>query len=143
MPDITSPPNPENLSSASMDRYGMAVSLGCAVHCAAMPVALTTLSTMGMGWLGEPAFEWTILLITFAIGSTRLVQSYRVHRNPQCLILFAMGLLCFTIAKAELTDFEYSEPVWMTLGGILVAIAHFRNLRLHNGNCGTACDHAH
>lgn len=127
-------------SSLKMDRYGMALSIGCAVHCALLPSALTALGTAGMGWIASPELEWLVLVGTFLIGSTRLIQSYLQHRRLQCLGLFLLGLFAFTLAKAEVFAQENSEPILMVIGGVLVAAAHFRNARLAS-NCrliGTA-----
>lgn len=121
--------------TGSLDRYGMALSLGCAVHCAILPVALSAMTTAGLGWVASEELEWTILLGTFLIGSTRLGQSYLQHRRPECLALFLAGLASFVCAKSELFAFTHHEAVFMTLGGMLIAMAHFRNLRLTKACC--------
>ena len=107
----------------SLDRYGMALSIGCAIHCAVLPMALSAMTTIGLAWVASPELEWSILICTFLIGSTRLVQSYRQHHQPECLALFLAGLVSFF------------EAVFMTVGGLLVATAHFRNLRLSKSAC--------
>lgn len=119
----------------SLDRYGMALSLGCAIHCALLPVALSAMTTVGLAWVASEELEWTILISTFLIGSTRLVQSYLQHRHAECLALFAAGLGSFVCAKSELFRFAHNEAVFMTLGGLLIAAAHFRNLRLSKTCC--------
>jgi|LNFM01.2.fsa_nt_gb hypothetical protein len=123
---------------ASLDRYGMALSIGCAIHCAVLPIALSAMTTAGLAWVASEELEWTILICTFLIGSTRLVQSYFQHRHTECLILFVAGLVSFVCAKSELFDFPYNEAVFMTIGGLLIAIAHFRNLRLSRTCCAPA-----
>ena len=122
----------------SLDRYGMALSLGCAIHCAILPVALSAMTTAGLAWVASEELEWTILIGTFLIGSTRLVQSYLQHRHPECLALFAAGLASFACAKSDLFSFAHNEAVFMTLGGVLIAAAHFRNLRLAKSCCLSA-----
>jgi hypothetical protein len=129
----------ENSGSSNLvlDRYGMALSLGCAVHCAVLPVAMGVLSASGLSWVAGEEFEWAILACTFLLGSWRLVKSFVAHRNPVSLYLFGLGLVFFAAAKLDLVEFPYSEAWLMTLGGLSVAAAHFRNLRL------CACCHAH
>jgi hypothetical protein len=122
----------------SLDRYGMALSIGCAIHCAVLPVALTALTASGLAWIASPELEWTILLFTFLIGTTRLGQSYWQHRKPICLVLFLIGLCAFTCAKSGYFTFDNNEAVFMTIGGLLVATAHFLNLRLTKACCATA-----
>jgi hypothetical protein len=113
----------------------MALSLGCAIHCAILPVALSAMTTAGLAWVASEELEWTILIGTFLIGSTRLVQSYLQHRHPECLALFAAGLASFLCAKSQFFGFDHNEAVFMTLGGLLIAAAHFRNLRLSKTCC--------
>ncbi len=96
------------------------------------------MTTAGLAWVASEELEWTILICTFLIGSTRLVQSYFQHRHTECLILFVAGLVSFVCAKSELFDFPYNEAVFMTIGGLLIAIAHFRNLRLSRTCCAPA-----
>jgi hypothetical protein len=122
----------------SLDRYGMALSIGCAIHCALLPIALSAMTTAGLAWVASEELEWTILICTFLIGSTRLVQSYFQHRHAECLMLFVAGLVSFVCAKSEYFSFNHNEAVFMTLGGVLIATAHFRNLRLSKACCTTA-----
>ncbi len=119
----------------SLDRYGMALSIGCAIHCAVLPVALSAMTAAGLAWVASEELEWTILICTFLIGSTRLVQSYLHHRHTECLMLFAAGLVSFVCAKSQYFSFSYNEAVFMTVGGLLIATAHFRNLRLSKTCC--------
>lgn len=123
------------LSRLSLDRYGMVLSIGCAIHCAVLPVALSAMTTAGLAWVASEELEWAILACTFLIGSTRLVQSYFHHRRAECLLLFIAGLVSFVCAKSEYFSFNYNEAVFMTIGGLLIATAHFRNLRLSKACC--------
>jgi hypothetical protein len=125
-------------NAKTLDRYGMMLSIGCAIHCALLPMAMGLLTATGLSWIAGPAFEWAILACTFLIGSTQLLRSFTLHRNPVSLYLFGVGLTCFAMAKMELVEFSYSEAVFMTIGGLLVATAHYRNQRL----CACCVSHA-
>ncbi|MBM3784047.1 MAG: MerC domain-containing protein [Acidobacteria bacterium] len=124
-------------NTQTLDRYGMLLSIGCAIHCAVLPMAMGLLTASGLGWIAGPEFEWAILACTFLIGSTQLIKSFTTHRNPLSLYLFGAGLTFFALAKLEAVQFQYSEAVLMTIGGLLTATAHFKNLRL------CACCNAH
>lgn len=124
-------------SNLALDRYGMALSIGCALHCALLPVGMTAITASSLSWLVGPPFEWAILAGTFTLGSWRLVKSFVKHRNPTSLYLFLVGLMFFGAAKMAWFNFPYNEAWFMTAGGLMVAVAHFRNLRL------CACCHAH
>lgn len=120
-----------------LDRYGMALSIGCALHCALLPIAMSLLTATSLSWIVGPQFEWAILACTFILGSWRLVRSFVRHRNPTSLYLFAVGLIFFAAAKMTWFNFPYNEAWFMSAGGLVVAAAHFRNLQL------CACCHAH
>ena len=115
----------------------MALSIGCAIHCAVLPIAMSVLTATGLSWVAGQQFEWAILASTFMLGSWRLVKSFVNHRNPSALYMFGIGLVFFASAKAGWFAFPYQEAWFMTAGGFSVAAAHFRNLRL------CSCCHAH
>ena len=47
--------------SLLVDRYGMALSLGCAVHCAALPIGMGLITASELSWIAGPQFEWAIM----------------------------------------------------------------------------------
>lgn len=128
-----------NSDSLVLDRYGMALSIVCAVHCALLPIGMSLLAASGLSWLAGPRFEWSIIAGAFVLGSWRLVKSFARHRNPQALILFGIGLAFFAAAKSSWFHFPYQEAWFMVGGGTSIALAHFRNLRL----CSCCHSHAH
>jgi hypothetical protein len=112
----------------------MWVSTACAVHCAALPLLIMV---AGLGWLGDERFEWTIIGLSFLIASVRLFHSYfRQHRRTDSVLMFGAGAALILLAKSELLEFAVSEPVFMTIGGLLIAAAHWRNH--HLCGCGVA-----
>lgn len=127
-------------NNLTLDRYGMALSIGCAVHCALVPVGmslLTASSLSSMSWVTGNELEWAILACTLIVASWRLVKSFAEHRNPTSLYLFMAGLVFFAAAKMAWFRFPYNEAWLMTAGGLTVAAAHFRNLRI------CSCCHSH
>ncbi len=103
----------------------MWISGACAIHCAVLPILLTI---AGMGWLADERLEWSIIAASFLIGSVRLSHSYFYeHRRPVVLVIFLTGLAAILFAKAEFVGWEYAEVAGMTLGGSMIAFAHWRN----------------
>jgi hypothetical protein len=127
----------KSVENLALDRYGMALSIGCALHCALLPAGMSVLAASSASWIAGPHLEWTILACTLVLASWRLVKSFVRHRNPASLYLFAVGLIFFGAAKLGWFQFAYNEAWFMSAGGLAVAAAHFRNLRL------CACCHAH
>lgn len=112
----------------------MWVSGACALHCATLPLLI---AIAGFGWLGDERLEWTIIGFSFLIASLRLTHSYvREHRHGEPLGLFAVGAAFILFARSEISTWEGAEILGMTLGGSLIAFAHWRNHRRSHG-CGT------
>jgi hypothetical protein len=139
-PAVSAPPTPSVWNRIaghwSLDRLGMWVSGACAVHCATLPLLITI---AGFGWLGDERLEWTIIGFSFLVASLRLSHSYlREHRHTTPLLLFALGALAILFAKSEITAWEPAEIVGMTIGGSMIALAHWRNHR-----CNRCATHLH
>jgi hypothetical protein len=115
--------------SAWWDRFGMVLSYGCAVHCAAMPFLASFIAVGGFSWLLEESTEWAIIIASLSIGLTRLFYSYFVeHRRPEPVVLFLLGAAAILLAKNSLEGLhEAAEPLAMVAGGILIGTAHYRN----------------
>jgi len=113
----------------------MWVSAACAVHCASLPLILTL---AGMGWLGDARLEWGIILLSFTIGSVRLFHSYfEEHHRREIVLLFLAGVAAILAAKASFVPLVWAEPVLMSVGGLTIAYAHWRNHKLGR------CEHCH
>lgn len=115
-------------SRCALDRIGMWISAACAVHCAALPLLLTV---AGLGFLEDERLEWIIIGLAFTIGSIRLFHSYlQEHHKADSVILFLIGATSILFAKADLLQWEYTEPVFMSIGGFMIAFAHWHNHKL-------------
>jgi hypothetical protein len=45
--------------TSKLDRIGMTASTACAIHCAAVPLLITSLPLIGLGFLANPWVEWS------------------------------------------------------------------------------------
>ena len=80
------------------DWAGMIASIGCAVHCAAMPLVLAYLPTLGLGWLASDGFHKWMALICFALAAAAFVPGWRKHRSFRPAIWGGLGLLLLATA---------------------------------------------
>ena len=48
-------------ANPALDRLGMLISFGCAIHCAAMPLIAGALALSGLHWLGDSRLEWAVI----------------------------------------------------------------------------------
>ena len=115
-------------TSTTFDRAGMAASVGCAVHCAIVPVALAALPALGLAWLDSPWVDWS--MVTLAIGMALFAHrgGYRLHGN--CLtagvalagVLIIVLTLCFLRGSA-------SQHYIQASGAVVIAGSHLLNHR--------------
>ena len=128
---MDSPQEPRSRWWHLADRIGAVASFLCAIHCAALPFVLALLPLLGLTFLAGHAFERGFALFASVLALVSLVRGYRRHRHPLPLSLALPGLtlLLLGVTFAE----TYSIGLHSTLvacGGLLVACAHFVNLRL-------------
>jgi hypothetical protein len=109
------------------DALGIATSIACAIHCAILPIIITTLPVFGINIVNNMAFEWSMIALAFVVGSYALFHGYHVHhRSFVPLILFAVGFM-FLILKQFFHQFEY---FFLIPAVILIVSAHYYNYRL-------------
>lgn len=132
--------------SAVFDRIGATGSLVCAVHCALLPLLIAALPSLGVAlWLGD-GFEAGFVAFASLFGLSVLVWSYRRHHAMRALGLLLPGLaaLWLAILYAPLHHSVLPHALVMTLGGVLVGLAHWQNLRLNHGHVhGASCARGH
>lgn len=127
------------------DKTGAAISCLCAVHCLAMPLAISFLPLLGVSFLAREGIEYVIVGISIVVAALALLPAYfKQHRKIRTLLLFVSGI-CFVILADIL--FQESLPgkiVFVLIGASLVISAHFINRRLCRDcrNCGEAHLHS-
>ncbi|MEO7446128.1 MAG: MerC domain-containing protein, partial [Ferruginibacter sp.] len=50
------------------DGLGIATSLACAIHCAVLPLILTSLPLFGINIIHNSYFEWMMIALAFGVG---------------------------------------------------------------------------
>jgi hypothetical protein len=106
-------------------------SLGCAVHCAAMPILLSTGMLSSHSWIANPIFEFAILTVTAIFIYNSIIKGFMTGKSSKLTFLFAcLGL--FLILTHHL--FSDAGTFIIVVGGLLVALAHIVNLRQHQAS---------
>ncbi|OOG63262.1 hypothetical protein B0E46_09580 [Rhodanobacter sp. B04] len=129
------------------DRIGATASFLCAIHCALLPFVLALLPFIGLEFLADHRFERGFVFFACTLALFAMIRGYRRHQVTLPLLLAApgLGLLLLGVTYAE----HYSvilHSVLVTCGGLLVASAHFVNLRSdrrygHDHVHGPQCAH--
>jgi len=117
------------------DALGVTATVACAIHCALLPLFLTTLPLFGINIVNNSWFEIGMIALAFAIGGYSLIHGYfRHHHRFYPLIIFSSGFL-FLILKQLFHDLQY----WFLAPAvILIVSAHYFNWR----SCRSA-NHCH
>lgn len=129
------------------DRLGATASFLCAIHCAALPFVIALLPVIGLSFLADHRFEAGFVLFACVLASAALYSGYRRHRRRLPLTLAVPGLLLLVLGVTFLHGNSLLvHSVLVTCGGLLVASAHFVNLRVdrsgHAGHIhGPSCAH--
>lgn len=112
------------------DRVGAAASFLCAIHCALLPFVLALLPILGLEFLADHRFERGFVMFACALALLALVRGYRRHQGRLPLMLAAPGLALLLLGVTFAENYSIVlHSVLVTCGGLMLASAHFVNLR--------------
>lgn len=124
------------------DAMGIGASLACAIHCAVLPLLLTSLPLFGVNIINNEFFEWFMIGLAFIIGTWALIHGYKTHHQSFWPItLFYCGF-AFLVLKQI---FHGQQLFFLVPAVILIVTAHYLNYRLC-ASCRTkqtCSDHSH
>ena len=92
------PPKPVHKHTSSWrDMVGIVASVGCAIHCAAMPFVIAYLPALGLSFLADEAFHKWMALICFLIALAAFLPGLRTHGSwlPVGIGSVGIGLITF------------------------------------------------
>jgi MerC mercury resistance protein len=105
---------------------GVVTSVACAIHCAILPLVITSLPVFGINIINNSLFEWMMIGIAFAVGCLALAHGYqRHHREMKPLLLFIAGFI-FLILKQVFYKHEF---LFLAPAVSLILCGHFLNFR--------------
>ncbi len=121
------------------DALGISASVICAIHCAILPIFLTSLPVFGFEILHNQAFEISMILVAAFVGLYALQHGWRKHHHKKMpIILFALGML-FLLGKEW---FHYIDIYLLLPALVFILSAHILNYRLcrkanhcHSSDC--------
>ncbi len=106
------------------DGLGVTASLACAIHCALLPLFISSLPFFGIELLDNPTFEIIMIGIAAAIGFYSLFHGYKKHhRRLLPLLIFIIGIL-FLCAK----QIWHEKQLWLLPPAVaFIVAAHYIN----------------
>jgi len=123
------------------DAFGIAASVACAIHCAVLPLILSSLPLFGINIIEHQGFEFLMITLAFAVGVYSLYHGRKKHHHSYYpMVLFAAGISLLFI-KSML----HSHSLMLLLPAVsLVVSAHYLNYKLcrvHNHAHADDCNH--
>lgn len=123
------------------DALGIATSLACAIHCAILPLLLSSLPLFGINIIENTAFEYGMIFLALAVGTYSLYHGRKKHHHSWLPILIFIAGIAFLFAKMYWHDWRN----WFLVPAVLcIVTAHFLNYRLcrhHNHAHADDCNH--
>lgn len=127
--------------SINWDALGIGASLACAIHCALLPLFLSSLPLFGLNIIDNMAFEVGMIVLAFAIGAYSFYHGYRKHHHS----LFPFLLFLSGFALLVLKQVFHQYQLWLLVPAVLLIItAHlinYRSCRVHNHAHADDCNH--
>jgi hypothetical protein len=80
------------------DFLGLAASIGCAIHCAALPFLLTFLPSLNLNWMAHTAFHQYMFGACFLIAVVAFVPGLLRHGSSKPIALGSLGLTLIGVA---------------------------------------------
>jgi len=123
------------------DAFGIAASVACAIHCAVLPLIMSSLPLFGINIIENQGFEFLMIALAFVVGVYSLYHGRKKHHHSYYpMVLFAAGISLLFI-KSML----HSHSLMLLLPAVsLVVIAHYLNYKLcrvHNHAHADDCNH--
>ena len=123
------------------DAFGIAASVACAIHCAVLPLILSSLPLFGINIIENQGFEFIMIALAFIVGVYSLYHGRKKHHHSfYPMLLFAAGISLLFI-KSML----HSHNIMLLLPAVsLVVVAHYVNYKLcrvHNHAHADDCNH--
>jgi len=95
---LSSEAEPSARPSTFRDWLGIVASIGCAIHCAAMPFVFAYLPAMGLSFLADESFHKWMALVCFLIAIVAFIPGIRKHGNWTPISIASVGLILITFA---------------------------------------------
>lgn len=122
------------------DMMGIATSVACAIHCALLPVLVSSMPLLGIDLVGNSLFEWGMIVLAFGVGAYSLFHGYRTHHHSLTpVFIFSLGFL-FLLLK----QFFHSRHLLLLFPAVTLMIAaHYINFNLCRKSRCSSDHHRH
>ena len=109
------------------DAMGIGASIACAIHCALLPLIVSSLPIFGINIVENKGFEYFMIFLAFAVGAYALSHGFRKHHHKLTpILLFSLGML-FLFAK----EIWHTYAVFLLIPAVIFIVwGHYYNFKL-------------
>lgn len=109
------------------DALGVGTSVACAIHCAVLPLVMTSFPIFGINILENSRFEYFMIFLAFCIGTFSLWHGYKKHHQRIIPLLFFTSGILLLFAKQRWHAYEL---LILPFAVACIILAHFVNFRM-------------
>jgi hypothetical protein len=121
-------PLPNDTLLPRLDAVGAMASFVCAVHCAAMPLILSTVPLAGIELLADHRIEQVFVVLAALFGLVVIGAGYCKHRLRWVALLYLVGVVSLMVgAFGGMHGIMHASL--LAAGGVLLGSAHAVNRR--------------
>ena len=115
-----------------LDRSAIVLSIICAVHCLAVPLAVVMMPMASTYWFADDHFHFLLLYLVLPTSTLAIGLGCRHHRTLKVIAWGSAGLGFLVLGALLGHDRlgELGEKGITLLGAVLVVLAHVHNFRL-------------
>lgn len=115
------------MKKINWDALGVFTSLACAIHCALLPLVLTSLPLFGINIIDSVAFESIMIFVAFSVGAGALYHGWKKHHHSWWpVIIFFLGMLMLCAKQI----WHAYHLLFLFPAVLFIVGAHFINYRL-------------
>jgi hypothetical protein len=123
------------------DKLGIAASIACAIHCAVLPLIMTSLPILGINIINNFWFEIAMITLALGIGIYSLTHGFKQHHHQVFpILIFSVGMLLLILKQVF-----HQYQTWLLIPAVcLIITAHlinYKQCRVTNACQGDNCSH--
>jgi MerC mercury resistance protein len=120
-------PSISRMFRINYDALGIAASVACAIHCAVLPLILTSLPIFGINIIDHIGFEYMMILLAMGIGFYSLWHGYKKHHHSLLpAMIFSSGIILLFLKQVY-----HEQQLFFLIPAVMAIVAaHLLNYRL-------------
>lgn len=129
------------IGQAVTDKFAIALSLVCLIHCLVTPLLLIAIPSLASLMLDNEAFHFWMVVAVIPTSIYALTLGCKKHKRYRLLLLGGIGLalLLVAVTLGEVLLGEIGEKILTVVGVGFLLLGHVQNYQLCRANKSTGC----